>query len=205
MWLVLRFLLRVNLDQNLVLSGAVLAHGLRRGEVQPADTPSSQMGAGTGLRELVLVVVRALSCSQIPSQYPIIAGVLVMSGSAARSFSNLRLAAVWRLSTGSWTPYFSLRATVSRLIRDGPQLSVKPLAERDRPRGREANGVNAEQSTGDRAGLPYPNAVLEAQEPPSLHRALDFSLSVPSLSQPVLHHSFAPPLYRGIRQRWPTE
>ena len=41
-------------------------------------TPSSQMGAGTGLRELVLVVVRALSYSQIPSQYPIIVGVLVM-------------------------------------------------------------------------------------------------------------------------------
>ena len=72
-------------------------------------TPSSQLGAVTGLRELALVVVRACSCSQIPSQYPIIAGGLVMSGSAARSFSNLRLAAVWRLSTGSWTPYFSRR------------------------------------------------------------------------------------------------
>ena len=38
-------------------------------------TPSSQLGAVTGLRELALVLVRACSCSQIPSQYPIIAGV----------------------------------------------------------------------------------------------------------------------------------
>ena len=81
---------------------------------------------------------------------------------------------------------------VSRLIRDGPQLSVKPLAERDRPRGREANRVNAEQSTGDRAGLPYPNAVLEARSLLACTVRLILA-SVPSLSQPVLHHSFAPP------------
>ena len=58
---------------------------------------------------------------------------------------------------------------VSWFICDGPQLSMKPLAERDRPSGREANGMNTEQGTG---------------EPPSLHRALYFCLSVPSLGQP---------------------
>ena len=65
----------------------------------------------------------------------------------------------------------------SWFICDGPQLSMKPLAERDRPSGREANGMNTEQGTGDRASLPDPNAVLEAQEPPRLHRALYFCLS----------------------------
>ena len=54
--------------------------------------------------------------------------------------------------------------------------------------------MNTKQGTGDRASLPNLNAMLEAQEPPSLHRALYFCLSVPGLGQPVLHHSFAPPL-----------
>ena len=82
---------------------------------------------------------------------------------------------------------------VSWFIGDGPQLSMKPLAEHDRPSGREADGMNTEQGTGDRASLPDPNAALEAQESPSLHRALYLCLSVPSLGQPVLHHSLAPP------------
>ena len=67
---------------------------------------------------------------------------------------------------------------VSWFIGDGPQLSMKPLAERDRPSGREANGMNTEQGTGDRASLPDPNAVLD----PSTVRFIFASLSLASAS-----------------------
>ena len=202
-WLVLRFLLRVNLDQNLVLSGAVLAHGLRRGEVQPADItrhPLFPNGGRDGAEGACPGCGKGSQLFTDPLPIPDHRWCISYVGLSGSKL--LQLATGRSMEIIDWvldTILFSESGVadvidVSRLIRDGPQLSVKPLAERDRPRGREANGVNAEQSTGDRAGLPYPNAVSEAQEPPSLHRALDFSLSVPSLSQPVLHHSFAPPL-----------
>ena len=81
---------------------------------------------------------------------------------------------------------------VSWFICDGPQLSMKPLAERDCPSGREANGMNTEQGTGDRASLPDPNAVLEAQSLLACTvRFIFASLSLASAS--LLHHSLAPP------------
>ena len=50
---------------------------------------------------------------------------------------------------------------VSRFVGDGSQLSMKPLAEHDRPGGGEANGMNTEQGAGDGASLPDPKVVLE--------------------------------------------
>ena len=144
MWLVLRFLLRVNLDQNLVLSGAVLAHGLRRGEVQPADITRHPLFPDGGRDGAEGACPGCGKGSQLfTDPLPIPDNRWCISYVGLSGSKLLQLATGRSMEIIDWVMdaiLFSESGVadvidVSRLIRDGPQLSVKPLAERDRPRG----------------------------------------------------------------------